>query len=623
MTSRASNEPEPSPHARIAPVPLPAVGIAEDSFLGERIRAGRAAIPTLFGRLEEHGVVDNFRRLATGEGERRGFWFSDSDLYKAMEAAALSLESHDDPALRERLDRIAAAVVAAQAPDGYLHTQFEKERYQDISWTHELYCAGHFIEAAIAHRRATGDNRFFSAALRLADHLSAEFGPGMREQADGHPEIELALTALYRATGKDRYLDLARFFLGRVDHRAMPRLTGHAVRALYYGCGLTDLVLETGDASARESLDRFWTSLVETGSYVTGGVGGRWVGESIGRPYELPNEGAYAETCGAAAAVMWSGRMLALTGDARYTDFAERALYNGFLAGVSLAGDEWFYVNRLAWNGRAEVDPWGIGPMVFTAELMNSARRKPWYDVTCCPSNAVRLLASLPALVYGWSAAGVWVHLYAASTLRWRTPAGRPLVLTQETRYPWEGTASIGIGVEEPEEFSVFVRVPGWSRSPSVYVNGDETGGTVAGAYLEIRRVWSSGDELAIEWDDRPFYVESHPRIAENRGSLAIQRGPIVYCLEGIDNGDVDLFDVAVDPRERLAWSDRPDLLGGVTVVTARGRILGATNGPLYARAGDRTLTERPVGLTAIPYYAWANRDPAPMTVWIRRDPTG
>lgn len=619
MTSHATHEPGVSPHGRLAPVPLAAVDIVEDSFLGERMRAGRVGIPALLDRLEEHGVVDNFRRLATGTGERRGFWFSDSDLYKTMEATATSLESHNDPALRARLHEIADAVVSAQAPDGYLHTQFEKERYQDVSWTHELYCAGHLIEAAIAYRRATEDDRLLSAATRLADHLATEFGPGLREQADGHPEVELALVSLYRATGNERYLDLARFFLERVDHRAMPRLTGHAVRALYFSCGLTDVVLETGDAQVRESLDRFWTSLVDTGSYVTGGVGGRWVGESIGRPYELPNEGAYAETCGSAAAVMWGRRMLALTGDARYTDFAERALYNGFLAGVSLAGDEWFYVNRLAWNGEAEVDPWGIGPMVFTGELMNSARRKPWYDVTCCPSNAVRLLASLPGQVYGSSSDGVWVHLFAASTLRWRTPAGRPLVLTQETRYPWEGAMSIAVGVEEPEEFSVFVRIPGWSRSPAVYVNGKEIAGAVAGSYLEIHRVWSAGDEVAIEWDDRPFYVESHPRVAENRDSVAIQRGPIVYCLEGTDNGNVDLFDVAVDPRERLAWSDRPDMLGGVTVITAHGRTLGASDGALYARVGEPRGAGRPVELTAIPYYAWANREPAPMTVWIRR----
>ena len=606
-------------HARLEPIPVRAVSLADDSLLGDRVRAGRAAIVPLFDRLEEHGVVDNFRRLAGGDGERRGLWFTDSDLYKVMEAAAWSLQSHDDPGLRERLDGIVGAVAAAQAPDGYLHTMFGDQRYQDVSWTHELYCAGHLIEAAIAHRAATGEDRLLAVAAGLADHLCDEFGSGRRAQADGHPEIELALIALARATGNQRYRDLARFLLERVDHAGMPRLTGHAVRALYYCCGLTDLVLDTGDAAARESLDRFWASLVGSGSYITGGVGGRWVGESIGRPYELPNEGAYAETCGAAAAVMWARRMLSLTGEARYLDVAERALYNGFLAGVSLGGDEWFYVNRLAWNGETEVDPWGIGPMVFTADLMNSARRQPWYDVTCCPSNAVRLLASLPGYLYGSSAEGVWVNLFAASTLRWRTPGGRPLVLTQRTRSPWEGATTIEVGLESPEEFSIFVRIPAWSRSPAAYINGSEIGGVTAGSFLEIRRTWSRGDEVAIETDDRPFYVESHPRLLENRGSVAIQRGPLVYCLEGADNPDIDLFSVAVDPHQRLAWSHRPELLGGVTVVTAMGRVQDASERTLYARVEERPRSERAVELTAIPYYAWANRDPSPMTVWIRR----
>ncbi|MGH2784940.1 MAG: glycoside hydrolase family 127 protein, partial [Actinomycetota bacterium] len=562
-----------SPGNRLHAIPPSAVAMAAGSFWWDRIEAGRAAIPALFARIEEQGGVDNFRRLAGTTAERRGLWFTDSDLFKVMEAAAWALQSRDDPALRKQLGDISAAVVAAQNQDGYLNTYITGERYKDLDWSHELYCAGHFLEAAVAHHRATGEQTLLDAAKRLADHLSGEFGPGRREQTDGHPEIELALANLYRATGEPRYLDLARFFLSRVDHGSLPRLTGHAVRALYYSCGLTDLVAE-GDDGIRETLDRFWTSLTESGSYITGGIGGRWAGESIGRPYELPNEGAYAETCGSAAAVMWSWRMLALDGDARFTDFGERALLNGFLAGVSHAGDEWFYVNRLAWWGEDEVDPWGLGMQQFMTDMITSARRKPWYDVTCCPSNAVRLLASLPSRIYGASPDGIWVHLYAASTLRWRTPAGRPLTLTQHTDYPWDLSTEIQLDLEAPEEFSLHVRIPGWSSSStSVYVNGDEVGDVAAGAYLEIRRTWSSRDEVSVELDTRPLYAEANPRLTENRGSVAITRGPLVYCLEGVDNPGVDVFGVTVDPAEGLMWSHRKDLLGGVTVVSGRGTV--------------------------------------------------
>lgn len=609
-----------SPGNRLHAIPPSAVEMAEGSFWWDRIEAGRAAIPTLFARIEEQGGVDNFRRLAGHAAERRGLWFTDSDLYKVLEAAAWALESRDDPALRGQLGDIARAVVGAQHDDGYLNTYITGERYQDLSWSHELYCAGHFLEAAVAHRRATGEPFLLDAARRLGDHLCNEFGDGRREETDGHPEIELALANLYRATGETRYLDLARFFLSRVDHRAMPRLTGHAVRALYYCCGLTDLAAE-GDAGIRDSLDRFWTSLTGSGSYITGGIGGRWSGESIGRPFELPNEGAYAETCGSAAAVMWSWRMLGLTGDARYTDFGERALLNGFLAGVSLAGDEWFYVNKLAWGNDDEVDPWAAAMQSFMTDMITTARRRPWYDVTCCPSNAVRLLASMPSRIYGASGDGVWVHLYAASTLRWRTPGGRPLALKQHTDYPWDLSTAIELELEEPEEFSLHVRIPAWSGwSMSVYVNGSEIG-EIAPGYLEIKRRWSSGDEVSVELDARPLYVESDPRLTENRGSVAITRGPLVYCLEGVDNPGVDVFGATVDPSDGLMWSHLPELLGGVTVVSARGTQSRA-RGPLYFRAGHGPpREEEPAQLTAIPYFAWANREPSPMTVWIRRAP--
>ena len=591
-----------------------------DGLWLQRVAANRTSgIPMLFERLEEHGVIDNFRRRSGKPVDRRGFWFTDSDLYKWMEAAAWSLSAGEDSGVAGMLDAAIEAVIGAQDADGYLNTNFEPDsRFPDLSWSHELYCAGHLFQAAVADHRATGRTDLLDAAARLADFLCSEFGPGHREERDHHPEVETALIELHRETGTARYLDLAEFFLGLQPYRDWQELWGHAVCALYYASGLTDLAVETGDPEIRAALEQLWESMVGEKSYVTGGVGGRWVSESFGRAYELPNEGAYAETCGGVAAVHWAWRMLTLTGESRYADQLELALHNAFLAGVSLSADEWFYANPLATRAGAEEHPFIGEKLPEQIAGPFPLRRRRWRDVTCCPPNANRLLASLTGYLYGWDADGLWVHMYAASRVR---AAGFSLLVGSEM--PWDGEVVIEVEAVPEGEASIVLRIPGWSNAPKATVNGEGVPGVAPGSYLRLRRDWAIGDRVALALGMEPGLVECNPRVMENRGSVAVRRGPLVYCLEGHDNPGVDVLDVAVAQGVALRAEHRPDLLGGVTVIAGTGAVPSEPwTGGLYRPAGRSRSQDgdawRDVTLAAIPYYAWANRGLAPMTVWLR-----
>jgi DUF1680 family protein len=634
-----------SPHAALRPVPVGAVRMG-DGFWRPRMEANRkTAIPRLLQLLEEHGVVDNFRRLHGKAVERRGLLFTDSDLYKWMEAAAWVLASEPDAAIQEALEDVIDAVLPAQGADGYLNTWFVDERagqrFTRLSSDHELYCAGHLFQAAVAHHRATGETRLLDAARRLADYFCERFGPGGIKEADGHPEIELALVELYRETGERRYLELAGFFLRQQGLADLQTLEGHAVRAGYSCCGGADYVAETGDAAFRDALERQWQSLVTTKLYVTGGMGGRYTGESLGAPYELPNERAYSETCAALANVFWNWRMLLLTGEARFADLMERALYNGFLSGVSLGGAEYFYVNPLACNGQAEGDPW------YAWARRGSAQRNAWHGCTCCPPNVDRMLASLPGYLFSTGHDGIWVHLYDNATLRWRLDDGTPFTLSMETRYPWEERVVIELSPERPVTTSLFLRIPEWCRSaristsdqrPTTHDNefrpttNDQRPTTndrnlTPGSYTEIRREWRAGDRVVLALEMPATLIECDPRVAENRGSVALQRGPLVYCLEAPDNPGIDVYEARViagadGAPVDVADEHRVDLLGGVTTLSlaAATPLQAAGPRPLYAPLGavpPETLRDGRV--TAIPYYAWANRGPARMTVWMRR----
>lgn len=613
-----------SPHARLRPVPVGAVRMG-DGFWRPRMEANRTtAIPRLLELLEEHGVVDNFRRLHGKPVERRGPLYTDSDLYKWMEAASWVLASEPDAAIGELLERVIDDVLPAQGRDGYLNTWFVDERagqrFTRLLTDHELYCAGHFFQAAIAHHRATGETRLLEAARRFADYLCERFGPDGIQEADGHPEVELALIELYRETGERRYLDLAGFFLRRQGLPELQVIEGHAVRAGYFCCGGADYYAETGDPDTLASLLRQWKSLVETKLYVTGGMGGRYTGESLGAPYELPNERAYAETCAALANLFWNWRMLVVGGEARFADLLERVLYNGFLSGVSLSGSEYFYVNPLACSGEAEGDPW------YPWARRGPVQRQEWHACTCCPPNVQRMLASLPGYFFSTERDGLRVHLYDNATLHWRLEDGTPFTLTQQTRYPWEGRVEIMFSPERPVTTALFFRIPSWCPDASVRVNDEAAVTGRPGSYLELKREWRPGDRVVLELAMPPTLLACNPRVWENRGSVALQRGPLLYCLESVDNPGLDVYDARVTVGADGGPADfraepRVDLLGGVTRLRFAGAVSEPpiAHGPLYVPVSQRREPAlRDVTLTAIPYYAWANRGPSRMTVWIR-----
>lgn len=623
-----------SPFAQLRDVPVRAVRMG-DGFWAARMRVNvERSIPTLLDQLEQHGIFDNFRRLSgRRQVERRGPLYTDSDVYKWMEAVGFVLQSRDDPALRATLDRLVDDVLSAQEPSGYLNTYWVEDRaakrFTQLVSSHEEYCLGHLLQAGIAYYRATGSRTLLDGATRMADYFVASFGPDKRPMFTGHPELELAMVELYRVTGERKYLDFARYLLSGVDRERLglsdrdvvytfsgvpftsrTKLEGHAVRAMYAATGAADYYLETGDRAYWDTLERLWRDLTSAKMYLTGGVGSRAEDEGIGEPYELPNAQAYGESCAAIGNMMWNWRMLLATGEARFADVVERALYNGVNSGMSLGGTLYCYRNPL--------------------ESAGERIRNPWYNTTCCPPNLERVFASLPGYVYSTSPRGLYAHLYHTSTLDWRLESGTPLTVTQTTSYPWQGRVDLVVSPARAEEFSLFLRVPAWSRRTGVAVNGAPwTQAVEPGEYLEIRRRWQANDAVRLELDMAARKTAANPLVRENVGRVAVERGPIVYALEQEDQpAGTSLFDLALAaPATPAAGVGtgfgvefRQGLLDGVVVLTHPGvrpaRPLSAR--PLYAGASDRRdETTAPVTLTFIPYYAWANREPQPMLVWV------
>jgi len=609
-----------SPYARLRPLPLTAVTLT-DAFWAPRLRINReVTLPSQYRQLEETGRVDNFRRAAGKiKAPFQGRYYNDSDVYKWLEAAAWTLATADDPGLAQMADTVIGAIIGAQGADGYLNSYFTfdraAERWTNLQDKHELYCAGHLIQAAVAHHRTTGENRLLHVARRLADHICQVFGA--REGTPGHPEIEMALVELARTTGEARYLRQASSFLdqrgrgligGRAYHqdhqpfREMERMAGHAVRALYLSAGAADLYAETGEPALRETLERLWRRMTTRQMYVSGGVGSRAQSEAFGEDYELPNARAYSETCAAIANVMWNWRMLALEGDARYADPLETALFNAVLVGVSLDGRSYFYRNPLADDG--------------------THRRQPWFGCACCPPNLARLLASLPGYFYGLSDEGIWVHLYAGGKARIVLPDGRAIGLIQQTRYPWEGEVSIEVNGEGA--FGLMLRIPGWCNTPRLEINGRPFDGPVVpSSYAQIRREWRPGDIVRLDLPMPIRPIEPHPYLRENAGRVALMRGPLLYCVEGADNPGVDLRDVVL-PAEIVGERHVAADLGNAVVLRLPAQVRPPDKqwgGRLYRPATPHLARPagRPVELTAIPYYAWANRAPGPMRIWLRK----
>ncbi len=621
-----------SPYAKLKSVPVQAVTIETGFWSKRRATNVASSIPSMRQELLDHGRMDNFLRLAgQSQAPQRGPVYSDSDIYKWIESVGFALQSQPLPELRSQTDAMIREVVAVQEPSGYLNTYYvgdhksERMLWKTQTTGHELYNIGHLLQGAIAYYRATGDPALLQAGMRFVDgFLLPGFGPGANQApiVAGHPEIEMSLIELYRTTGNKQYLDLAGYILHGdsreplterqivymfcgIPFTSRTKLEGHAVRAMYACCGATDYYLETGDPAYWKTLNVLWDDLAAHQLYVTGGVGARSDGESFGNAYELPNERAYGESCAAIGNMMWNWRMLSATGDAKFTDVMERALYNGINSGMSLDGKLYCYRNPLAF------DP-ATGDRI----------RNPWYDTTCCPPNLERTFAALPGYFYSTSADGVYVHLYDNSEMKWHLPSGNPLTLRQTTQYPWEGTVEISVAPASVEEFTVFVRIPGWSKQSSVKVNGKEAAGVRAGEYLPVRRRWTSGDKLVLSFDMRPQVVHANPAVADDRGRIALQRGPVVYCMEQLDQMEASK-DSSIFPRYTAHLTENTterydaSLLDGVVVVEHPGALLPAAAPALYQAALPEAAAGKDAKLRMIPYYAWSNRDLSAMQVWI------
>jgi DUF1680 family protein len=587
------------PFKMITPVNFSQVKIT-DRFWAPRLQSH--AVTTLavcIDQIENQtGRIRNFENAAKGEGEHSGIFFDDSDVYKALEGIAYTLQNHPNPELEKKADEWIDKFAAAQQPDGYINTFYTltglEKRWRNMD-KHEMYCAGHMIEAAVAYFQATGKRKLLDVSIRMADHMMSLFGPGKRHWVPGHEEIELALVKLYDVTGEEKYLDFAAWLLEERGHghgskgdegtwypqyyqddkpvREMTDIGGHAVRAMYLYCGMADVAALKNDTGYVDAMHRLWDDVALRNMYVTGGIGSSRHNEGFTEDYDLPNHEAYCETCASVGMVYWNRRMNQFTGDSKYVDVLERSMYNGALAGISLKGDLFFYVNPLASKG--------------------THHRQAWYGCACCPSQISRFLPSIGNYIYGVSSDALWVNLYIGNTAEFEVN-GKPVKLRQETDYPWDG--AVALTVESAFAGDIRLRIPDWCKSYTLAVNGETVASPVVEkGYAVLNRKWKAGDRMALALDMPVEVVAADPRVQENIGKRAIRRGPLVYCLEETDNKGA--FDqIALSPGTKYQAVFQPSLLNGVTTVTA-------TN-------GDKAFT-------LIPYYAWDNREAGEMKVWI------
>jgi len=630
----------------VQPVPFTAVHLT-DVFWAPRIETNRqVSIPSAFQQCELTGRVDNFERAARAlRGEPLtntrppGYPFDDTDLFKVIEGASYVLSVRPDPKLDAYVDGMIAKIAAAQEPDGYLYTTRTinpesphrwagKERWElERDDSHELYNLGHLFEAAVAHYQATGKRTLLDVAIKSANLLTDTFGPGKKSIWPGHQITEMGLTKMYRATGNERYLSLAKFLLdergpdgggktnprGLTYNQAQQRVVdqseavGHAVRATYMYSGMADVAAMTGDESYVKAVDAIWHDVVSKKLYITGGIGARGGGEAFGGPYELPNMTAYNETCAAIGNDYWNHRLFLLHADARYIDVMERTLYNGLISGVSLDGKSFFYPNPLESNGQHA--------------------RSEWFGVACCPGNITRFLASVPGYVYAQQGSTLYVNLFAASTAD-VTMDGRRVRVAQQTRYPWDGAVKIIVAPDRTRDFTIKVRIPGWARNEPVpgdlyrfmdtstepvvvKVNGAPAPLALDRGYVTVTRRWRAGDVIDLALPMPVRRVVAHDRVEADRDRVALQRGPIVFAAEWPDNAKGRVRNLVLPDSAALNSQFRADLLNGVQTVTAKayGLTMDAQGKPIRS---DETLV-------AIPYSAWANRGRGEMIVWIAR----
>jgi DUF1680 family protein len=600
--------------------------VIADEFWAPRMETNcKVTVPYDFKKCEETGRIDNFAKAGgLMEGKFEGIYFNDSDLYKVIEGAAYSLKSHPDPELEKYVDGVIERIAAAQWEDGYLYTFYSlperqpEKRWTDVRNKHELYCAGHFFEGAVAYYQATGKRKILDVAIRLADYIDSVFGPDKKHDVPGHEEIEIGLVKLYRVTGDEKYLKLARFFLderGQSDRREIygdycqdhkpvveqDAAVGHAVRAGYLYSGMADVAALTGDAGYVEALERIWWDVVSKKLYITGGVGARRGGESFGEDYELPNKTAYCETCAAIANAMWNHRMFLLGGDAKYIDVLERVIYNGLLSGISLSGDEFFYPNPLASDG--------------------DYQRSPWFGCACCPTNIVRFMPSLPGYAYAQQGDVLYVNLFMGGSATVKM-GNNTVRLKQQTRYPWDGDVEITVEPKRSGEFTIFIRIPGWARNEPVpsdlyrflnessekvtlKVKGESVDLNIDKGFASISRRWERGDIIELGLPMPIRRVVSHENVKDNAGRTAVQRGPVVYCFEGVDNPQ-GVSKLVLPPDAKLHSEYHGDLLGGIVTLNGQGK-----------------MPQKSIEVIAIPYYAWSHRGKSDMAVWLLRSAEG
>lgn len=576
------------------------------------------------------GRIRNFEKAARHAGNHEGIYYDDSDVYKAIEAIAYALKNHPNPTLEKTTDEWIDKISAAQLPDGYLNTYFTLTGL-DRRWTdmekHEAYCAGHLIEAGIAYFNTTGKNKLLVTATRFADHMDSVFRQRNRPWVSGHQEIELALMKLYHHTKNKKYLELSDWFLQQrgqgngkgviwdqwkdpeycqdgLPVKKQRKITGHAVRAMYLYTGAADVAAVTNDAGYITAMDSIWQDVINRHLYLTGGIGAQGKNEGFGKPYELPNESAYCETCASVGMVLWNQRMNMLTGDAQYIDVLERSLYNGALDGLSLSGDRFFYGNPLASKG--------------------GYKRSEWFGTACCPSNIARLVSSVGDYIYGHSTNAIWVNLYIGSHTQVQQGKNK-IQVKMETAYPWKGQVKLILSPENKASFELRLRLPGWLTVPvpgtlyhyndstnnpvTILINGQPFNYYTDKGYAVIKRTWKKGDIVTIDLPFRVKEVASNPLLSQNRNRIALQYGPLLYCVEGEKN-KWQASNVVVPPGTEYHAVFDPSLLGGVNTLQFSARVAETSKDGF-------SITTQTRKITAIPYFTWNNREISDMQVWL------
>lgn len=618
----------------INPTPFTSVKLA-DGFWGERLKACRlTTIPLAFNKCEETGRYHNFEN-ATHPSDTihvGGFSFDDTDVYKTIEGASYILQTYPDKKLENYIDSVLTIVASAQEPDGYLYTSRTMNPKHPHEWagskrwetveilSHEFYNLGHMVEGAIAHYQATGKRNFLDIAIRYADCVCREIGPdkGQLVRVPGHQIAEMALAKLYIVTGNEKYLRQAKFFLdmrgrtSRTDAYSQAHLpvidqreaVGHAVRAVYMYSGMADVAALTGDPAYVNAIDAIWNNIVSRKYYITGGIGARHEGESFGSNYELPNASAYCETCAAIGNVYVNHRLFLMHGDAKYYDVLERTLYNGVISGMSVDGGAFFYPNPLESHGEHE--------------------RQPWFGCACCPSNLCRFIPSIPGYVYAVKDRDVYVNLFMSNTAKLDVE-GKMVELSQSTNYPWNGDITITVNKNKAGKFGMKIRIPGWVQNkvvPSdlysysdgkqpgftISINGTAVDSNIEKGYITINRQWKKGDVVDIHFDMEPRTVIANENVAADRGRVAFERGPLVYCAEWPDN-EFDIHHIIVNQNPKITATNRPDIINGLITLTTDAQTLA------YDATG--ALVADKVKLTLIPYYAWCHRGKGNMAVWL------